>query len=160
MRVEIAPVHPMWVAFMALTTLVFAFLVLPYQVIGGWVRSDERDAKGAQAIGVDDGFWTSIAGTASGFVVEPDKDHFTALNPNKEFVKNPDAAADFRYAKYRGPFKAENEKRDAYIIDKIDGTQAIAKGDKARYSIVEQKTQTPGGEVVEEVVDIGLFAPK
>lgn len=160
-RVEIAPVHPMWVAFMALTTLIMAFFITPYLVMAAWPRGEDRDAAKNQARGVDDNFWTSMASTMSGFSTEPSKKRFEAVNgADKEFIKNTDPAADFRIEKYRGALKAENEKRDSYIIEKIDGNQAIAKGDKAKYPIVEVKTSQGGIEITEEVVDIGLAASK
>ncbi len=159
-RVESAPVHPMWVAFMAVTTLIMAFLITPYFVMGAWARGDDRDAKGGQARGVDDNFWTNMASTAVGFSVEPDKKHFDVVNQGKEFVSNPDAQVSFRSQKYQGKFPTDADKRDSYIIEKIDGTQAIAKGGDTKYPIVEQKAPQAGGDIIEDVVDIGLFSPK
>lgn len=159
-RVESAPVHPMWVAFMAVTTLIMAFLVTPYFVLGAWDQN-VLDAKGALKRGVDDSFWTSMASTAVGFSVEPDKKHFLDVNQGKEYVANPDASVNSRSQKYHGKYTGDNEKRDSYIIDKIDGTQAITKGGDVKYPIIDQKVpQTTGGEINEEVVDIGLFSPK
>jgi hypothetical protein len=79
-RVEIAPVHPMWVAFMALTTLIMAFFITPYLVMAAWPRGEDRDAAKNQARGVDDNFWTSMASTMSGFSTEPSKKRFEAIN--------------------------------------------------------------------------------
>lgn len=160
-RVESAPVHPMWVGFMAVTTLIMAFLITPYFIMGAWARGDDRDAKGAQARGVNDNFWTNLSSTAVGFSVEPDKKQFGEVNQGKEYVSNPDASINFRHQKYRGKFVGDNEKRDTFIIDKIEGTQAVSKVGDMKYPIVEQKTPQPGGtEIVDEVVDIGLFSPK
>lgn len=161
-RVEIAPVHPMWVAFMAITTLIMAFFITPYLVMSAWPRGEDRDAARNQARGVDDNFWTSMASTMAGFSAEPNKKRFQAINGmDKEFIANPDASsANFRIDKYRGPLTGDGEKRDSYIIEKIEGNQAIAKGDKAKYPIVEVKTSQGGVEITEEVVDIGLSASK
>jgi hypothetical protein len=158
-RIESAPVHPMWVAFMALTTLLLAFFVTPYFIMSSWPRGDDRDFAGNQVRGVDDNFWTSMASTLVGYSTEPSKDNFKRLNGDAEFVKNPDAP-EFRYALYRGSLKVEGEKRDSFIIEKIenDGKLAVSKG--AKFPIVEAKTSQGGIEIVEEVVDIGLTSAK
>ena len=158
-RIESAPVHPMWVCFMALTTLFLAFFVTPYFVMNVWPRGEDRDYGRNQVRGVDDNFWTSMASTAVGYSTEPNKDRFRALNGDKEFVKNPDAG-EFRYVQYRTGLKAEGEKRDSYIINKIenDGKQAVSKGGK--FPIVEIKTSQGGMEIVEEIVNIGLSDSK
>lgn len=162
-RIESAPVHPMWVGFMAVTTLVMAFLIAPYLVMAAWPRGDERDAAKNQARGVDDGFWASMASAAAGFSTEPNQKNFKALNGDKEFIKNPEAGKEsFRIESYRGQFKAENEKRDSYIIGKIseDGKTAISANEKAKFPIVDAKTTGNGVEISESVVDIGLASAK
>lgn len=158
-RIESAPVHPMWVCFMALTTLFLAFFVTPYFVMSAWPRGEDRDYGRNLVRGVDDNFWTSMASTSIGFSTEPNSDRFRALNGDKEFIKNPDAG-DFRFKLYRGGLKAEGEKRDSYIIEKIEseGKQAVAKGGK--YPIVEVKTPQGAVEIIEEVVDIGVSTAK
>ncbi len=161
-RVEVAPVHPMWVAFMAVTTLLLTFMVIPYLVMSSWPRGDDRDAAKNQARGVDDNFWTGIASGVAGFSVEPSQRRFTEHNAGKEFTANADAPGGFRSDKYRGALKGPNEKVESFIIEKIsdDGKQAIALGEKAKYPIVEVKTNQAGVETSEMVVDIGLTADK
>jgi hypothetical protein len=158
-RVESAPVHPMWVAFMALTTLFLAFFVTPYFIMSAWPRGDDRDIAGNQVRGVDDNFWTSMASTLVGYSTEPSKDNFKRLNGDTEFVKNPDAP-EFRYVQYRGSFKGEGEKRDSFIIEKIENDGKLAASKSAKFPIVEAKTSQGGIEIVEEVVDIGLTSAK
>lgn len=160
-RIESAPVHPMWVVFMALTTLFLAFFVTPYFVMSAWPRGEDRDYGRNIVRGVDDNFWTSMASTAVGFSTEPNQAKFKAINGDKEFVKNPDAA-EFRYAQYRGALKADSEKRDSYIITKLseDGKQAISTGERAKYPIIEVKTTNNGVEIIDEIVDIGLTTGK
>jgi hypothetical protein len=161
-RVEVAPVHPMWVAFMALTTLIMAFFITPYLVMSAWPRGEDRDAARNQSRGVDDNFWTSMASTMAGFSTEPDSKRFKAVNgADKEYVANPDASgANFRIEKYRNGLNDENEKRDSFIIGKIDGNQAISKNEKAKYPIVDVKTRQGDLEITEEIVDIGLSSNK
>ncbi len=158
-RVESAPVHPMWVCFMALTTLFLAFFVTPYFIMSAWPRGEDHDVAGNQVRGVDDNFWTSMASALNGYSTEPSKDNFKRLNGDKEFVKNPDAS-EFRYAQYRGSLKLEGEKRDSFIIEKIEneGKLAVSKGGK--FPIVEAKTNQGGVEIIEEVVDIGVSSQK
>jgi hypothetical protein len=161
-RVESAPVHPAWVAVMALTTLILAFFVTPYLVMSGWARGDEKDAARNQARGVDDGFWAGMASSMAGFSAEPNPARFKAVNGDKEFVANPDQTAVFRADKYRGALKADNEKRDSYIIVKLsdDGKQAMSKDDKGKYPIIESKTVNGAVEITEENVNIGLSESK
>ena len=158
-RVESAPVHPMWVCFMALTTLFLAFFVTPYFVMSAWPRGEDRDYGRNLVRGVDDNFWTSMASTMVGYSTEPNKDRFKTLNGDKEFVKNPEAG-EFRYALYRNGLKADGEKRDSYIIEKIenDGKLAVSKGGK--FPIIETKTIQGAVEINEEVVDIGISSAK
>lgn len=158
-RVESAPVHPMWVCLMALTTLFLAFFVTPYFIMSAWARGDDRDAAGNQVRGVDDNFWTLMASTLVGYSTEPGKENFKRINGDKEFIRNPDAG-EFRYVQYRGNLKAEGEKRTSFIIEKIenDGKLAVSKGGK--FPIVEVKTTQGGVEIIEEVVDIGVSSQK
>lgn len=161
-RIESAPVHPAWVALMALTTLILAFFVTPYLVMSSWGRGEDKDAARNQARGVDDGFWAGMASSMAGFSAEPNVARFRAINGDKEYVPNPDSAASFRADKYRGPLKAENEKRDSYVIVKLsdDGKQAFSKDEKGKYPITESKTVNGGVEITEENVNIGLSESK
>jgi hypothetical protein len=158
--IEMAPVHPIWVALMVLTTLIMAFLITPYGVMSAWARGDDKDAARNQARGVDDNAWTNMAGGMAGFSVEPDAKRFKQLNGDAEHKKID--GAESRIEKYRGQFKADGEKRDTYVIDKIseDGKQAISKGDKVKWPLVEVKTTSNGMEITEEVVNIGLLDSK
>ena len=162
-RIESAPVHPIWVVFMALTTLIMAFFITPYLVMSAWPRGDDRDAAKNQARGVDDNMWTSMASGVTGFSTEPNPKRFAALNQGKEFVRNPDLGKDsFRIDAYRGALKGDNEKLNSYIITSVspDGKQALTKDAKSKYPIVEVKTSSNGIEITEEAVDIGLTAAK
>ena len=161
-RIESAPVHPAWVAMMALTTLILAFFVTPYLVMSAWARGEDKDAARNQARGVDDGFWAGMASSLAGFSTEPNAARFRAINGDKEYVPNPDPAAASRADKYRGPLKADNEKRDSYIIVKLsdDGKQAFSKDDKGKFQITESKTVNGVVEITEENVNIGLSESK
>ena len=161
-RIESAPVHPAWVALMALTTLILAFFVTPYLVMSTWARGEDKDVARNQARGVDDGFWAGIASSMAGFSTEPNAARFRAINGDKEYVPNPDSSATFRADKYRGPLKADNEKRDSYIIVRLsdDGKQAFSKDEKGKYPITESKTVNGGVEITEENVNIGLSENK
>jgi hypothetical protein len=157
-RVESPAVHPAWIALLALTTLIMAFFVAPFLVMSAWPRGEDKDAARNQARGVDDGFWVGMASASAGFSAEPNPARFRAINGDKEYVPNPDPAAAFRIEKYRGPLKAENEKRDSYIIVKLsdDGKQAMSKDEKGKFPITESKTVNGGVEIIEENVNIGL----
>ena len=129
--------------------------------MSAWPRGDDRDYGRNQVRGVDDNFWTAMASTAVGFSTEPNQARFKTLNGDREFIKNPDAG-DFRYVGYRGALKIDDQKRDSYIIEKIsdDGKQAISKDERAKYPIVDVKSNQGAVEINEEIIDIGLSNAK
>ena len=155
-RVESAPVSPLWLGVMSLNAAVLLLLVAPYAVLSVW-PNEGRDAAGNILRGVDDGFWSGIASTAAGFSVEPSKERFMATHGDKEWtdIKTVDSQAEWRITKYRGDFKKEGERLKTFIIEKVseDGKKASATG--REYSIIEVKGGQAGAEITEEKVDLG-----
>ena len=155
-RVEVAP-PPGWVVgVMAAALLVMLLAVIPFYFLA-MMAQDGTDAKGATKRGVDDSGWSRIAGTFSGFTVEPDQKKAKSLNPDGEFtdMKVVDNQASWRYKTYRGEATVE-DKRDSFVIDKVDEKQTTPKKGGKAYPIREIKD----GELTKEVVDIGLSSEK
>ena len=162
-RIESAPVHPMWVGFMALNVVVMVFLVAPYAVLTNWSQ-EGKDASGNTLRGVEDGFWSGMAAKLAGFSIEPDPAKFKAVNPEGtwEDMKSSDPQAEFRISKYRGALTGPNEKRDSFVITKYsdDGKTASALEGKVVYNVVEIKSAQGGVEINEEKVDIATATVK
>jgi hypothetical protein len=154
--VEVSP-PPGWVVgVMAASLLVMMLAIIPFYFLA-MMSQEGTDAKGATKRGVDDSGWSRIAGSAAGFTVEPDAAKAKKNNPDGEFVemKTQDPQAVWRYVAYRGGTNVSvNDKRDTFIIEKVDETGKKAtplKGGK-EYQIKEIKD----GEIAKENVDIGL----
>jgi len=155
-KVEVAP-PPGWVVgLMAATLLVMLLAVAPFYFLA-MTSQDGTDAKGAQKRGVDDSGWSKLAAFTAGFTVEPDAKKAKQLNPDVEYadMKAVDNQATWRHKSYRGDATVE-DKRDSFVIDKIDDKKATAKKGGKVYDIREIKD----GELTKEVVDIGLSAEK
>lgn len=158
-RIESAPVNPLWIGVMALNAAVLLLLVAPFAVLSVW-PNEGRDAAGNTLRGVDDGFWSGMASMAAGFSIEPNKERFRTTHGDKEWtdIKTVDSQADWRIAKYRGAFPKEGERLKTFIIEKVseDGKKATAAGKE--YSIIEVKSGQAGAEITEEKVDLGYDA--
>ncbi len=150
-RIEAPPVHWGWILCLAATVVVGAFFVLPYYFMAMWPSGD-RDAHRGTYRGVADNGWSSMAGGAAGFAVEPDRDVWLKSHEGEyRDMKDSDNQAAWRYKDYRNKLDRD-ERLKAVIITKVsdDGTRAFAGAGKD-YPVVK-------GANGDESVELGYGA--
>jgi excisionase family DNA binding protein len=161
-RPEVQKVHPAWIVVMCLTLLIGAFFIVPYYFMALWPTGDDgtrpsRWDHTAQRRGVQDNFYTSMAGSISGFSVEPNKDKYAKLHEGGEWrdMHDVDPQAEWRIDKYRAGLKGPHERQDSFVITQVseDGKTAYTKDKKQSYGV---QTRKVGENVEQEYVDVQL----
>jgi excisionase family DNA binding protein len=163
-RAEIVKVHPIWIVLMCLILIVGAFLIVPYYFMSMWPSGEDSNkgswGKTETRRGVQDNFWTSMAGGLAGFSVEPNKDRFKTMHPDGEYrdIKDVDPQAEWRIEKYRNGLSGKGERLKSFEIKSVsdDGKTAFTADKKQSYPISEKTV----GDIKVENVETGLAAPK